>query len=287
MLIPTLDKSKVNAFTKFIQARDRHREAKENGSWQSRAKKDPIISQFRFCNVRRNDDRVTKFIHAWAFEFWQDSKDLWFALVVARLFNNEETLSDIANYTLPFKATRMRERLHGRRDVGVKNFNAAYVVSTNGRAMDKVDYLIDHVLQPLWDDRARLSKDINRTEYLEDVHKILMLQNGMASFMAAQVVADLKYADPARWRDFHTFAASGPGSKRGLNRVAGLPIVSGWREDAFRATLLILRDMVNARLLWEPITAQDIQNCLCEYDKYERFRLGEGTPKQLYKPKEK
>jgi hypothetical protein len=31
--------------------------------------------------------------------------------------------------------------------------------------------------------------------------------------------------------------------------------------------------------------AQDIQNCLCEFDKYERVRLGEGTPKQLYKPK--
>lgn len=30
------------------------------------------------------------------------------------------------------------------------------------------------------------------------------------------------------------------------------------------------------------LSAQDLQNCLCEFDKYERVRLGEGRPKQLY-----
>lgn len=30
------------------------------------------------------------------------------------------------------------------------------------------------------------------------------------------------------------------------------------------------------------LCAQDIQNCLCEFDKYERVRLGEGAPKQRY-----
>jgi hypothetical protein len=33
----------------------------------------------------------------------------------------------------------------------------------------------------------------------------------------------------------------------------------------------------------KPMHAQDLQNCLCEFDKYERARLGEGTPKQIYK----
>jgi hypothetical protein len=28
--------------------------------------------------------------------------------------------------------------------------------------------------------------------------------------------------------------------------------------------------------------AQDLQNCLCEFDKYERVRLGEGRPKAKY-----
>jgi hypothetical protein len=114
-----------------------------------------------------------------------------------------------------------------------------------------------------------------------------MTLNGLASFMAAQVVADLKYArGPKKWADFHTFAASGPGSKRGLNRVLGRDKDAPMPEAEFRRVLAMLRLAVSARLAsWEPITAQDIQNCLCEYDKYERARTGEGRPKQLYKPR--
>ena len=32
------------------------------------------------------------------------------------------------------------------------------------------------------------------------------------------------------------------------------------------------------------LTAHDVQFCLCEFDKYERVRLGEGRPRALYKP---
>jgi hypothetical protein len=32
------------------------------------------------------------------------------------------------------------------------------------------------------------------------------------------------------------------------------------------------------------LTLMDIQNCLCEFDKYERVRLGEGRPRSYYKP---
>ena len=30
------------------------------------------------------------------------------------------------------------------------------------------------------------------------------------------------------------------------------------------------------------IHAQDLQNCLCEFDKYERVRLNEGRPRSNY-----
>jgi hypothetical protein len=277
-----IEHSAVVAFTKFIAARERHRVAKVAG--RAVDKPDPIISQYRFCNVRRNDDRVSQWIHQKYLEEWRGSENLWFALLVARLFNNEDTLAYIMDNVIPFKPEVMRKKLHHRRDRGVKNFNAAYIVSTNGRTGDKIDYVIDHVLVPAWADRKRVAK-LMQVGQLANVHLALCGLNGLASFMAAQIVADLKYAFPAQWVDFHTFAASGPGSKRGLNRVMGRPIDTGWNELEFRDTLNALRDKVNTRLTWEPITAHDIQNCLCEYDKYERARLGEGRPKQLYKPK--
>ena len=55
---------------------------------------------------------------------------------------------------------------------------------------------------------------------------------GFESFMTAQVVADMKYVPPLKnARDWQTFAAPGPGSKRGLNRVLGRPVDAPWRDD--------------------------------------------------------
>lgn len=262
----------------FIAARERHRTGK--------GKRDPVIAKYRFCNVRRNDDRVTKWVHHHYFNSWQDNPDLWFALMVARLFNNPDTLGPVAimRAVLPFRPEVMRGILQRRVASGLKNFNAAYIVSTNGIAKDKVEYLIDDVLIPAWARRKEISGKIANCGQLANVHIELCSLKGMGSFMAAQVIADLKYAHPTKWVDFHTFAASGPGSKRGFNRVMGAPLKYPWKEEEFRRLLLALRDLVNKELSMEPLTAQDLQNCLCEFDKYERARTGEGAPKQIYTP---
>ena len=274
----------VTGLVKFIMARERHREAKDRGHKPVRP--DPVISQYRFCNVRRNDDRVTKWIFAKYLDNWRGNRYLWFALVVARLFNNEDTLADIREFVLPFDPKGMELRLKRRVSKGLKNFNAAYIVSTNGISMDKVEYVIQRVLGPLWERRDDLT-DATLGGSLAEAHLTLSGEQGLGSFMAAQVLADLKYAFPDMWTDFHTFAASGPGSRRGLNRIMGHPIDAPWKEAEFRKVLGDLRDLVNARLHnMDTLTAQDVQNCLCEFDKYERARLGEGRPKQLYKPKD-
>lgn len=274
---------RVKEFVAFINARERHRAAKEAGR-RNPSRPDPIISEYRFCNVRRNDDRVTKWIHGNILYPFQESPDLWFFLVIARLFNNPDTLGSFTNVQYQrWTAESWRKTLKALREKGTI-FNAAYIVSTNGRAMDKVDYVIDVVLAPLWERRKEIGDKIKRTEFLAVVQEVLEDEQGLGSFMAAQVVADLKYAHPSRWSDFHTFAASGPGSRRGLNRVCGHDLNAPWKEAHWRAVLRALRDATNLRLKMEPLTAQDIQNCLCEFDKYERARLGEGRPKQKYTP---
>jgi len=277
---------RVDDLCAFIKAREAHRRFKDSGNWPKDCGSDPIIAQYRFCNVRRNDDRVTKFVFEWLDQWDQNEDYIWFAIVVARLFNLPESLAAIQDHVLPFKPEAMRKVLHKRRDKEQRNFNAAYIVSTNGRAMDKIDYVLRFVLSPLWADRKRITRLLSAADTLDQVHAVLEAQNGLGSFMAAQVVADLKYrSHPNRWRDFHTFAASGPGSKRGLNRVIGAGLKATWAESLFREQLNLLRDKVNAKLRWqEPLTAQDLQNCLCEFDKYERARLGEGKPKQKYVP---
>lgn len=273
---------RVSDFVTFIKAREAHRRRREGDT--TNFVLDPIINKFRFCNVRRNDDRVTKWVFANVLDPNRHHPDLWFALVVARLFNLPESLHTIAKHVLPFQPNYMRVKLKNQKALGHNVFNAAYIVSTNGHKMDKIDYVIDVILTPMWAGRAAFKASM-RGATLEQVHEVLMGFSGLGSFMAAQVIADLKYADPVRWADFHTFASSGPGSRRGLNRVMGRPATKNYREETWRRDLQALRIATNKALRWpEPLTAHDIQNCLCEFDKYERARTGEGVPKQLYKP---
>lgn len=278
---------RVKELASFILKREQHRMAKETKppkGWRP----DPIIAKYRFCNVRREDDRVTKWIAENIRNPLENNSHLWFAMTIARLLNLPDSLAAVLPSIVPWQPERFRKELQRRKNAGLKNFNAAYIVSTNGRPMDKIDYIVDHVLDPLWRKRVQISSSL-RGASLAEAHYLLEQQQGLGSFLAAQIVADLKYT-PALGQaaDWSTFAASGPGSRRGLKRVFGFGIDSPMTEAAWRVRLTQLHEALLKQLpkSFPPLHAQDVQNCLCEFDKYERVRLGEGTPKQLYKPHE-
>jgi len=270
-------------FIDFILERERIRLAKEAGHPRSLWTKDPILGTYRFCNVRREDDRVTRWIAKHLRKPYQHCEDLWFLITVARLLNLPESIETALPFILPFQPSKFNAVLDLRRKAGMNTFNAAYIVSTNGNAMDKVEYITSRVLKPLWKDRESLRPTIN--DDLFGWHAKLMTYDGLGSFMAAQIVADMKYVKPLiRADDWWTFAASGPGSRRGLNRVMGVTPDAPWKRGAWEEALAGLISIVKARLKQQDIKlhAQDYQNCLCEFDKYRRAKEG-GRPKQIYK----
>lgn len=247
--------------------------------------KDKILQTYRFCNVYRERDKVTRWIRQnWSFP---GKGDVWFAMAVARLINWPDTLQHLR--PLPWNPDHFRKVMDTRMAAGVQSFGPAYIVSTNGKSMPKPLYLADYVLQPLWEARAQARPHAGDT--LASFHERLTGFQGLGSFMAAQVVADTKNTSggglaPGSTRDWMTWAAPGPGSMRGLNRLLGNGAKkNGLRPDVFLEHLGELRHAVNVVFLqlgWTAVCAQDVQNCLCEFDKYERVRLGEGRPKQGY-----
>lgn len=289
------NKEALKVLLYWITERERIRIRKEQGLPQPWTK-DPILGKYRFCNVDRNDDAVTR----WVFANWLNphsgDANLWFAMVVARLLNLPFSLEYAQGAVfnrkgkVDWRADMFVSTLHYIRDNGNKIFNAAYIVSTNGRTMEKVDYLAEMVLTPLWERRKLAPAAMGS---LEEFHTWLQQFDGLGSFMAAQVVADIKY-DPksplAMAPDFATFAASGPGSRRGMHRLFGRDHTLPYKEHVWRADMGMLRPVVlehfrDSVALSEKLTAQNIQNALCEFDKMMRTRNGEGTPKQLYTPR--
>jgi hypothetical protein len=245
---------------------------------------DPILAKYRFCNIYRELDTVTDWLRRSWREPHADDPDLWFAFVVARHMNNIDFMEGMDGPPLPWEPERFKRYAARRQRAGLKVFSAAYMIGTRHTG-SKTDYLADMVFTPLWEQRERIRPLPGDT--LNSFHMMLGQFYGLASFMAAQVVADIKYTEPLlSAADWQSFAASGPGSRRGLNRVLGRPVRSPWSEDDWRLRLGDLRAELLPRFLalgWELPHAQDVQNTLCEFDKMERARLGEGRPKQIFR----
>lgn len=272
----------VKRFAKFIIERHAIYEKKNEGFFKPWTK-DPILQKYRFCNVYRELDTVTQ----WIAKHWrkpnQLDPDLWFAMAVARLVNFPETLEDLG-YPVPWDEKEFMFTMQARKSEGQQLYNGAYMISTHGVRMDKAQYLAKKALTPMWENRFIVRPKMN--ESLFALHERLIQQRDLASFMSGQIIADLKYAKPYLGaKDWHTFAVSGPGSRRGLNRLLGLDVSSSWKESEWYTKIIKLKEVVEPiikKAKMEFLHAQDLQNCLCEFDKYERVRLGEGRPKSLY-----
>lgn len=271
----------MRLFRDFLCAREAVREQKEAGKprpWTT----DPILAKYRFCNVNREHDTVTKFIRGY-YETVRN-KVLWFNLIVARLFNNPVTLYQIGivykdNWDIQIR--NMAEKFE-REDIRI--FNPAYIVSTNGKAMAKVPYLIKHVLRPLTVHWQPSTPSFSTCREWADW---LLQFNGLGDFMVNQIVTDMKYTTllpRGTTKDWTAFVMAGPGTKRGLNRLWGSPTKASITRGAAINALVEVRDALADHPLRHYFDdLNNLSNSFCEFDKWCRVETGEGKPKQLYK----
>lgn len=253
----------------WIRARDDIRRKKEAGlpkPWSD----DPVFLTTYFCNVRREDDKVTRFIRK-MYSPYCGHRLFDSNIILARFLNWPPTLEYI-DYQDRWDPEYMRGLLHG---LGKqKVWGSAYVVTTHGIPMDKIDYLCQRVMPSIEDNIVH-----NYPSRLADHAEKLMRIEGVSTFMAGQIIADLKNTTGhplSVATDWYSFALPGPGSRRGMDWLCGEKVNTA---DWYHA-LASLQD----RLYddgWH-LCRQDIQNCLCEYDKYERVSNGTGRSKRSY-----
>jgi hypothetical protein len=243
---------------------------------------DPAMGIPRYCNVHREDDRVTR----WIAKNWRNPNashpNLVLGMVLARMVNWPETLADIG-FPKTWDPEKIKQKMRIREQEGNKVWTSAYTISTCGRSMSKIDYVVDHVCQQVHDREMRL--DCSR---LSGAHNWLMGVDGLGSFLAAQVIADLKNTDHplAKANDWWSWSAPGPGSLRGLSwYFYGQPDVA---ISARRYPELIEKcyDEVSPLIQTAmPIHMQDFQNCLCEFSKYMRIINGDRRVRNKYRPR--
>ena len=237
---------------------------------------DWVFQETYFCNVRREDDKVTK----WIRENYkpQDFLNYEAAIVAARIFNRPSTLETIQAPLATSDLNEVEYRLGHLQVEGRQVWGGAYVITTHGQKMSKLDYCMG-VLQEAFSRLPLVDVD-TCWGYHNELTKI----DGLGDFLSAQVIADLKNTQDhilSDADDWWTFSAPGPGSLRGLSWFHDLKITPRTYDWAIRKVDQYLRDAYvydDVGLLHE----QDLQNCLCEFDKYCRVLTGSGRSKRKY-----
>ena len=238
---------------------------------------DPILKEYSFCNVYRELDRVTIWIRENWREPYADHPNLPFAMAMARQINWPDTLEEIG-FPEHWNPERIKAIMQGRLNRKEKVYTGAYML-TGTLGGTKVEQTIDKILTPLYEMPPRI---INNS--LEETWKRYLPYPGFSGFMAYEVVTDLRHTKHLEnAEDIMTWANPGPGAKRGLNRIHGRELEKSIPKSQLISEMKELLDLCNMAPL--PLEMRDIEHCLCEFDKYERVRLGQGKPRAKYKPK--
>lgn len=269
-------------FVHWIIEREKAREAKELGAPY---KGDPIIEQFRFCNVNREHDNVTRWIaqHVRPALAKLPLNEVVYQLYICRVFNEPECLEDIVP-NVPHKTAVARLRM--RRNAELKILRGAYLVVPHGQSVPVEVYYMNLA--------AKVRKldfgDENVSSHLANVAETLTSLDGIGEFMANQVCTDLRYQPGHdQWDDWDTFVLAGPGTRRGLARYtagadgparqpnAKVRKLAGDCGALLREIRSELKKYLPGRIFAMLRDINNLSNCFCEFDKYERAREGKAS----------
>lgn len=272
----------LNGYFHFLRERYRillRRRAGEPAPWTS----DPVLQSWRFCNVRREDDKVTEWFRREIRDPLQDHPAVWFATIAFRWFNTIET----GELLKPFLAVGHWDRAEVQRLLeeriarGETIFTAAFMINSAPGIKKHINILdiLDEVHKA--GPPARITRDCWTKEAMfKEVKKIPRLGN----FAAYQVVVDLQYTFWLRNAiDLNTFTVAGPGCAKGI----GLCFFDdaehfsyGSKKDQEEMLALMAqaleasRDPSNWPAEWPPFVLSDIENGYCEYLKWRNGHSG-------------
>lgn len=296
----------LETFWYFIKEREAirlKREAGEPYPWTT----DEILQDFRFCNVRREDDKVTRWIRTNWREPYADHRNLAFAMAIARQFNYIPTLEAIG-FPMTWDPTWVKAMLRDRKRKGERIYGAAYMLTGSlATGGDKIGATVDRILTPLYKNGwINTVENVDQHSGLEQVYESFMGRPGFGKFLSYQCAVDIRHTRYLKdCTDFNAFCVAGPGAERGLARIfrgairdktgrmmpknynskGNMIVTQGQMLEEMQSLHEQQHDHLGPD--WQEIELSDIQNVLCEVDKYLRTKNEEGRPKQKFTCDEK
>ena len=245
---------------------------------------DPILREYKFTNVFRQLDFVTRRMNQ-LIDFPSYSSnpepymDYVFDVIVFRMFNHPETyIHWIYNDR---NMTKFRKALKLAKKNGNQIFTGAYIITNNGKKDDKIDLVID-ALKKI---KPRVGElIIHGDTTLQGMHEIVMTFPMCGPFVAYEIITDFRHTLFSHASDIYTWANAGPGAFRGLNRIHGRELKKRIsQKQACEEMHWLMEKMNYYKEWWVPdLEMRDIEHSLCEFDKYMRVKNKEGRPRSKY-----
>jgi hypothetical protein len=296
--------ARIHEFYSYMQARERIRLNRKAGlpwPWTD----DPILQTYKFTNVKRAHDRTTReFAQFYRLHPHAAPSSQLLNCTIARYFGTYDFLLALGwqttfNPELLIKFAR--DRLNRKERV----FTGAYLITNNGIKAPKEEVVVNTFIASMWEQRHAVIAAARARHRWEDMVGRMRSVTGFggSGFMAKEVALDTMLTN--FWTsivdtpiglpvcsiepiDKATWSPAGPGARRGLNRLLG----RDYKKLIGDAQALDeMRDLYEVRdhywpADWIALDLHDIQFQLCEWDKYERVRLGQGRPRSKYRPPE-
>ncbi len=281
---------KLEQFYSFIEERESIRLRKLSGvpaPWTT----DPILSQYKFTNVRRKHDKTTqKLIEMFYDKVGQKSPMdvVLFNCALFRYFGTWE-FAEALGWQDDFRPKEIIKLARRRLNCKERVFTGAYIITNTGLFGPKEEIVVNVFLKNLWDNRVRITQVVEDTNSWEKTAAVLSTIQGFggSGFMGKETLLDTMHC--RFWKkglpsDYWDWTPIGPGARRGINRVMDCPPETRRSDKEMLEIILEITKLQDSYWPkdWGKLAPTDQQFQLCEFDKYSRTLNGEGRPRSRY-----
>lgn len=286
--LPEMIEGRLDIFTNYINERESVRLLKESGQpapWTD----DPILRDYRFTNVRRTDDRISKYgIEMFAENPSLSLYDKIMNMILFRAFNKPETSaifqqpiqdwSDENLNSIDQHAAKLLDNLGDKyKQYGSAYFQSglkgAWGVRSNIHSAQRMMDMMAHIRE-----NAIVESIIANPTPLGVLETIKSVKGIGGDFLSYQIWVDLTYIPELPLNEDHMTVA-GPGCALGISML--VEDMDGMTPEEL---IFHIRDNQHALDLdiGFCLTVMDIENIFCEFSKYMKRTLGQNNRMRKY-----
>jgi hypothetical protein len=273
-------------YWKFAYERQKAFEARVRGE-KSPWTDDPILQEYKFCNVYRAADRVSQYmIREVCYNLEQSApEDRLFQIVAFRLFSHIATWDSIRAFfkRVPIiddlvdgsfeQAVGQAKEQNGKLYTNAFILCAADAYGQGRKHLNHIELFKDMFVN------QELGRKILTAKSLKEIYDLLHAFPLMGDFMSYQTAIDINYSDLVNFSE-NEFTKAGPGALRGIKKV--FTSTAGYSPEEVIMWMVEHQDEEFERLGYiftglfgRKLHAIDAQGLFCETDKYCRQALPE------------